>query len=428
MSLLDLSDRILRGEAEITDHHPFAPSNELEEVDDGVAFVQSFANVAAIATGAGLCLVDTGSAFSAARIHEAIRAWSTERASTAIYTHGHIDHVFGTAVFEEEAPLRVVSHEDVDPRFDRYIKTAGYNGVINQRQFSAPGLRWPVEYRHPDLTYRDRLDLDIGEVAIELHHARGETDDHTWVWIPDRKVLCTGDLIIWCTPNAGNPQKVQRYAEDWASALRTMAALDPELLLPGHGLPIAGRDNVRVVLLDTAELLESLATQTLALMNQGARLDDLLHTVTAPSHLLERPYLQPIYDDPEFIVRNLWRLYGGWYDGNPANLKPAPDAAVATEVATLAGGADALAERAVALAQAGELRVAGHLAEWAALAAPESQAVHAARAEVFAARVAAEPSLMARGVFGWAEAESRRISEGPDAARAGEDPRAVDQP
>src|SRR5207302_9308969 len=45
MGLLDLSDRILRGEAAITDHHPFAPSNELEEVGSGVAFVQSFANV-----------------------------------------------------------------------------------------------------------------------------------------------------------------------------------------------------------------------------------------------------------------------------------------------------------------------------------------------------------------------------------------------
>ena len=45
MGLLDLSEKILRGEAAITDHHPFAPSNELEEVGDGVAFVQSFANV-----------------------------------------------------------------------------------------------------------------------------------------------------------------------------------------------------------------------------------------------------------------------------------------------------------------------------------------------------------------------------------------------
>ena len=47
-----------------------------------------------------------------------------------------------------------------------------------------------------------------------------------------------------------------------------------------------------------------------------------------PAHLLERPYLRPVYDEPEFVVRNVYRLYGGWWDGNPANLKPARDAEV----------------------------------------------------------------------------------------------------
>ncbi len=417
ISMLELSERIIDGKEAITDHHPFRPTNRLEEVGDGVAFVDSFANVTAIATPDGLCLVDTGSALVAGEVHELVRSWSSERATTAVYTHGHIDHVFGTAAFEAEGPMRVIGHEAVDPRFDRYIKTAGYNAVINQRQFRAPGLRWPLEYRRPDTTYVDRLDLDLGGVAAELHHARGETDDHTWVWVPERRTLCTGDLIIWCTPNAGNPQKVQRYADEWAAALRTMAALQPapELLLPGHGLPVSGADRVRAVLVDTATLLESLAGQTLAMMNDGARLDDIIHTVAAPPDLLDRPYLRPIYDDPEFIVRNVWRLYGGWYDGNPAHLKPAPDRALAAEFAALAGGADVLARRAVDLAESGDdadLRLAGHLAEYAALAAPDSATAHRARAEVFARRQEAEPSLMAKGVFSWAEAESLRLAEG----------------
>jgi glyoxylase-like metal-dependent hydrolase (beta-lactamase superfamily II) len=94
-SLLELSSRILDGKEEITDHHPFRPSNTLEEVGDGVAFVESFANVTALATPDGLCLVDTGSALVAGAVHEAVRSWSSERATTAVYTHGHIDHVFG---------------------------------------------------------------------------------------------------------------------------------------------------------------------------------------------------------------------------------------------------------------------------------------------------------------------------------------------
>ena len=60
---------------------------------------------------------------------------------------------------------------------------------------------------------------------------------------------------------------------------------------------------------------------------------------SVPDHLRDRPWLQPVYDEPEFIVHNVWRLYGGWYDGNPATLKPASEAALATEIAELAGGA-----------------------------------------------------------------------------------------
>ena len=70
-------------------------------------------------------------------------------------------------------------------------------------------------------------------------------------------------------------------------------------------------------------------------LDDGARLDDIVHTVRPPAHLLERPYLQPIYDEPEFVVRNIWRLYGGWYDGDPSHLKPAPPAVLAQELASL---------------------------------------------------------------------------------------------
>src|SRR6202044_4030363 len=69
-----------------------------------------------------------------------------------------------------------------------------------------------------------------------------------------------------------------------------------------------------------------------------------------PAGLESRPYLRPVYDEPEFVVRNVWRLYGGWWDGNPASLKPAPESALAAELAALAGGAAALADRALALA------------------------------------------------------------------------------
>ena len=82
-----------------------------------------------------------------------------------------------------------------------------------------------------------------------------------------------------------------------------------------------GAARIREAFSDVAELLESLHDQTVALMNEGATLDTIIHEVKAPPHLLDKPYLRPTYDDPEFVVRNVWRLYGGWWDGDPASLR-----------------------------------------------------------------------------------------------------------
>jgi alkyl sulfatase BDS1-like metallo-beta-lactamase superfamily hydrolase len=221
-------------------------------------------------------------------------------------------------------------------------------------------------------------------------------------------VLCCGDLFIWATPNAGNPQKVPRYPRDWAAALREMASLDADVMLPGHGLPVVGPDRVRAALEDTAALLESICDQTFELMNRGLPLDEVLHSVEAPAELIGKPYLKPVYDEPEFIVRNLWRLYGGWYDGNPAHLKPAPEAKLAAELADLAGGADRLAARALELAGEGSLRLAGHLAEFAMQADGESEPAREARARVNEMRAEQATSTMARGIFRWAATEARR--------------------
>jgi alkyl sulfatase BDS1-like metallo-beta-lactamase superfamily hydrolase len=221
--------------------------------------------------------------------------------------------------------------------------------------------------------------------------------------------VCVGDLFIWASPNAGNPQKVQRYPREWAAALRLIAELPAEVLCPGHGPPIFGRDRVRRAVTETAELLESLVGQTLAVMNDGGTLEDALASVRAPPELLARPYLRPIYDEPEFIVRNVWRLYGGWWDGDPSHLKPARAGVLARELAALSGGAQRLAERATELASGGgDLALACHLAETAWLAAPDDAGIARMRAEVYTRRLRGETSLMARGIFSAAARESTK--------------------
>jgi alkyl sulfatase BDS1-like metallo-beta-lactamase superfamily hydrolase len=190
-----------------------------------------------------------------------------------------------------------------------------------------------------------------------------------------------------------------------------MLGLEPEKLFPGNGPPVAGAARAPAMLDDGAQALESLVAQTLALMNEGRSLDQVLHAVRPPAALLAKPYLLPKYDDPEFVVRGIWHLYAGWFGGNPAQLKPAPDAVLAREIARLAGGAHALAERAAALAASGELRLAAHLIEFASGAAPEDAGVQKARAALYGRCAEGEPSLIGKAIYAAAAREARERAE-----------------
>jgi alkyl sulfatase BDS1-like metallo-beta-lactamase superfamily hydrolase len=278
------------------------------------------------------------------------------------------------------------------------------------RQFNQPDFTFPADHRRPDTVYDDTLSLTIGNERIDLIHGRGETDDATFVWLPQKRVLVSGDFVIWVFPNAGNPRKVQRYAPDWAAALRKMQALRPVVLVPGHGPAVFGEERAEQVLRDGAEVLEHLTTKTLELMNRGRSLDEILHSVSAPTEYLKKPYLLPKYDDPEFVVRNIYHLFAGWFDGDPAHIKPAKNTELAIELASLAGGADKLAQRAAALAESGQTRLAAHLAQCAATAAPQDKTIQAIRASVFERCGAAETSLIGKALFAIYQREAKAQS------------------
>jgi alkyl sulfatase BDS1-like metallo-beta-lactamase superfamily hydrolase len=403
--VLALAERAWQGDLGEVNVHPGRVLVGLEVLDDEAAFMSAFSNALILKTDAGLVFVDTSSFFHARAMYDGVRAWTNAPVHTGIYTHGHVDHVFGLHHFHAEAaergspPVHILAHEACPARFDRYQLTNGYNGHINARQFGFPKPVFPREYRYPDQTIAAEHTVDIGGTRIEIFHDRGETDDSLWAWLPGRKAIYTGDLFIWAAPNCGNPQKVQRYPREWAFALRKMARLEAEQLFPGHGPPILGAERVARALAESAELLETVSEQTLRLMNDGATLNDVLHAVEVPEALLARPYLRPIYDDPIFIVRNLWRLYGGWYDGNPAHLKPSRDVELARALAGAAGGARHLADRAEDACSNGDLALACELAEFAWLAEPDDDRTRAVRALVYRTRAEAETSLMAKAIF-----------------------------
>ncbi len=424
---VELSSRIIdSGE---TDERVNRVIEKVSGLADGVSIVESFSHVISFATEDGLVCFDASVHNKGEAVVGALRDWSRARVNSLVYTHGHVDHVGGSGAFAAEAAANgdptpdVVGHEALAPRFRRYELTNGYNTDINLRQFGGISKRQGLSlsdgprFLHesvlwPTTEFTDQLSLDVGGMRFELHHAKGETDDHLWAWIPEHRALCAGDLVTWVFPNCGNPQKVQRYPLEWAEALRTMMTYEADWLLGAHGLPVHGTERVNRILDDLATALELLTRETLEMMNSGETLDTIVHSVTVPDDLLTRPWMQPVYDEPEFVVRNLWRLYGGWWDKNPANLKPAPEAEYATEMVALAGGGAAVTARAQELADAGDFRLACHLIELVVQAAPDSVDAHGARAEIYQARRDVEFSLMSKGIYAAAALESSEIAEG----------------
>jgi alkyl sulfatase BDS1-like metallo-beta-lactamase superfamily hydrolase len=219
-------------------------------------------------------------------------------------------------------------------------------------------------------------------------------------------VVCPGDTFVWASPNAGNPYKVQRYARDWAKALEEMAALRPLHLLPGHGPKLSGEERIQDALLSTAHFLRAIHDQVVTKMNEGKWLEDIIRELDWPA--TDKPWLQPIYDHPQFIARNVYRLYGGWYDGDPANMLPAHSHDIA-EVLVGATGAEPILARARKARDSGDLQMACHLVDFVRKGEPDNRLAWELWRDLFTERAKTERSLMARGAFLSAvrEAEAR---------------------
>jgi glyoxylase-like metal-dependent hydrolase (beta-lactamase superfamily II) len=402
-----------------TNYRDVGWADEPTEVTDGTYYLSQFSAITAFETTEGLVLVDSGSVDFGPNLNETLREFTHQPIHTAIFTHGHADHVHGLKHFlkdDQESP-RIIAHESMPDRWNRYERTNGHNEAINTRQFGGTvptadnqnekDTHFRIPELIPNVLYDDQLSIEVGDTSFEIRHGRGETDDHSWVYCPDREVLCTGDLFISLSPNAGNPQKVQRYPEEWAKALREMADLDPQHLCPGHGSAIVdGPEAIQTRLDETASYLESIVEQTIDALNNGSPPHvDIIHDVDAPES--DSPWLEEIYDESEFIVRNLIRLYGGWWTGRPSELKPAPRDLVAEDISGLVGGPGALLDRAESLIESNDYRRATHLVDYAVEAAPTDESVQKRAGDIYEARAEAETSLMSKNLYRSAESYAR---------------------
>jgi alkyl sulfatase BDS1-like metallo-beta-lactamase superfamily hydrolase len=395
-------------------------SGELSEVAEGIYMLPGFGNCTLIIDEAGVVVVDPGLFRNGPRVVNALRSVTDLPVRYVIYTHGHYDHAFGTPAIMEEAAERgfappvIVGHANVARRFERYQKTTGHLAETYTMQFASwtkggvlgggdgGDVARKAIYVPPTLEYEDRIVLGLGSLTLHCRHGLGETDDHTWVWVPERGVIVGGDFIVSSIPNAGAPFRVQRYVLEWAEALEEMAGLEPTAVVSGHGGVFRG-DKAMEVLKITSEALRYLEDEVVRRLNEGQWYEEILQSVELPDTYARSPFLQPVYGCTDFAVHSILRRYTGWYDGNPSHLFPSSSAAIAREVLGLAGGAGAVIERARVLAAEGErgaIQRALHLLDFAIQGgAAEAGEAKGLKAEYLKARAEHEESFIARNVL-----------------------------
>lgn len=391
----------------------------VEPLADGVAQLHGFCNVGFVFGGGAALVVDTSNPAVGRQAARALRATTDEPLQAIVYTHGHVDHVGGAPAFLASAEERgeprpaVWGHESVAERLDRYLLTWGWNNEVNRRQFQLPpGVdAFPKDFVRPDHTYRDSARFELAGEPVELHHARAETDDATWVWLPQREVALVGDLSVQSLPNTGNPNKPQRYTLGWAQALEAIAARKPRFVVPGHGDPLRG-DQALEVLAETARALRFLHDAVIERMNAGQWPDEIVDAqIALPDDLASKRYLQPIYGCVPFVVRDVLRFYAGWWGGNPAELIPARRADVARDLIEVAGR-EALLAKAEALRASGALRRALHVAVLLTQADPGDAEAQELVACICDGIAASEPSFIARNFYVVAAAQARAAAQG----------------
>jgi alkyl sulfatase BDS1-like metallo-beta-lactamase superfamily hydrolase len=390
-------------------------SREIIDLGQGVYMALGYdgSNVGMIVGQDGVIIVDT-----LRTVEGAEAAWAEFRKITdkpvkaIIYTHGHGDHIGGAAVFAGDDRPAIYARANFSPEVQDPSPVNGAAVRRGTRQFGrnltppdmvnrgiAPGQlpsRGPGQgFLPPTVQFEgDRWEGTIAGVRVQLVAAPGETEDQLYVWLPDLKVLFSGDNFYNAFPNLyairGTPY---RDVQEWAASTAAMATLGAEVLIPGHTRPLRGKDTIARTLSTYSQGIQSIFDQTIAGINQGLTPDQLVERVKLPPELAQEPHLTEFYGAVPWGVRSIFQGYLGWFDGNATNLFPLAPAAEAQRWADLVGAEELLAALREAIDQ-GDYQWGLELAD-RLIALGDTQATAAKTLKIQALRALAEQQINA---------------------------------
>ena len=359
-------------------------------IGSGLIVLPGQGNSLAACTDAGVIVLDVSTPRHAKKMFSTLREFTNDPVHALVYSHGH--HGYNSAidlwqqhnVERGEDPPRLVAHENILKRYARYRETAELQARLALMQFP---VSIPVEammssfaIHDPTETFAETMELVSGSRRVELLWAPSEVDDALAVWFPDDGLLCGGAATPGISiPNIGTPLRTQRFTIRWAETLDRLDALGAETLMTEFGQLVEGAETVHMVLANMSEALRWCREQVVERMNRGMGEIEILHDIDFPTELFDKPWMLPIYGDPTYIVRDLFREENGWWDRNPTALHPSAQAEAADAVLSAIGDPSAVVAKAEQLRDSGQVQLALHVIDLVALADGDGPVVVRAR-------------------------------------------------
>ncbi|MBF0784240.1 alkyl/aryl-sulfatase [Muribacter muris] len=325
----------------------------------------SSSNFAAIKSKNGYILIDTGDDLP--RVRQAlqeIKQLIPGKLQAILLTHSHPDHRRGAEVFlaDADGDIPIYAHHDLGGE-QKPLK--GLENVVKNRTSKQFGEEIPDELypenfviprfkngetgktlAQPNHKIQDgKTELKIDGVKFEITTVAGESPDHLAIYLPEQKVLLTGDHVYGLMPNMYPIRGgLYRDIERWANTVRELAKFDAVAVMPGHNDVLIGKETFQKRFNQHAEAMEYVYNETIKGMNEGKTPNQLAAEIRLPEHLQKVQNLADYYGAIPWAVKEIFAAKLGWFDGNPTNLVPLTDKEEAERMARLAGGKAKLTE------------------------------------------------------------------------------------
>lgn len=343
-----------------------AGKQDAADLGHGIYMSKDVSNLYLVTTDVGNVLINTGIIYSAAENKRRFDAVSDKPIRKIVFTQSHEDHIGGWPTFNGP-DIETIGQANLPFVRTQFRDLGPAMGARSRRLWSRDQKRELTERPEPVLTttFHDTHAFELGGRRFELLSVPGgETVDSLVVWLPQDRIVFTGNMtgpIFGHVPNLYTLRGDRyRYVQWYIDSVQRVIDLEPEILITGHGEPVRGAEKIRESLTRMRDAAQYLRDATFEGMNAGKSLWELVETITLPPGLA----IPQGHGKVPWIVRSVWEEHLGWFRyESTTELYGTPPNSVFPDLIALAGGAEPVLDLADRYLAGGEPLKALHVAE-----------------------------------------------------------------